>query len=341
MWHTRSKLGLAILLGALVGMLFAGLGRAQAQNAKELAKKHYSQGQEYFEDGRFAEAEAAFQRAYDASPHPIVLVSIAESRAGQGDFGGAVRAFERYLKDSPNASDRAKIEARINEIKAKPGKLAIRSSPVGASITIDGKTTTAITPTSVELEPGTHEIVLRLENHQDLSKKISVEFGSNEVVQFNLRPVEGETVGELESEIQDDTAVESEVEVDSEIETASSSDVPVGAFVAGGVGAAGLISGVVFGLLALDAQSEFDTNPTDDTADKGETYALVADISYGVAIAGAVTAVILWATHDGGSEESVEVEKDVEIEKDEDWAKVSVQPVLSPNYAGINTALSF
>ncbi len=334
MLHWRFTTFYALLVGLFAALVCLTPHSAAAQSAKEQAKLHYAKGQEYFDAGRFVEAEAAFQRAYDASPHPIVLLSIAESRVGQGNFEGAVSAFEQYLRDNPGATDKAKIEGRITEIKAKPGKLAIRSAPVGATVTIDGKSVAGVTPTTAELEPGVHELVLSLDGYQDMTKRIDVVYGSNEVVEFNLSPIEEDTVSDLESAIQDDT----DIEVEAETESGASSDLPVGALVAGGVGAAGLISGIVFGVLALDAESDFDANPTADTADKGEAYALVADISYGVAIAGAATAIILWVTHDS-SDESIEAEKDVEVE--DEWAQVSVSPVLSPNYAGINTALQF
>ena len=320
------------LISFFAGLLSIPSGVA-AQNAKEQAKKHYAQGQKFFDEGRFAEAEASFQRAHDVSPHPIVLLSIAESRVGQGNFVGAVTAFERYLKESPGAKDKAKIEARIREIKAKPGKLAIRSAPAGAKITVDGEPVTGTTPTSVELTPGLHEVVFSLDDHHSVTKRIDVAYGSNEVVKVDLRPIEPDTISDLEDSIQEDTEVEVE-------EESGSSGVPTGALVAGGVGAAGLISGVIFGLLALDAESEFEMTPTEDTADKGEAYALIADISYGVAIVGAATAIILWATADEDAE-SVEVEKEVDVETEDEWSELTVTPTVSPNYAGVHTSLTF
>lgn len=333
----RTCFGFGLLSLLALAAVNVAVSTAHAQSKKEQAKKHYADGQSYFDEGRFAEAEAAFQRAYDASPHPIVLLSIAESRLGQGAFAGAVRSFERYLKEEPKAKNRAELEAKIAEIKAKPGKLAIRSQPVGATVRIDDKPVPGVTPTSVEVAPGPHNITLELEGYQPSARRIDVEYGSNEVLQFDLRPVEGAKISDLEGELQDQ---DSDALASAE-DTDAGSDVPVGALVAGGVGAAGLISGVVFGLLALDAQSEFDENPTADTADRGETYALIADVSYGVAIAGAAAAVILWVTHDSTEEEAVETDPDAEFEEEDEWANVSVSPILSPNYAGLSTSLQF
>ena len=57
----------------------------------------------------------------------------------------------------------------------------------------------------------------------------------------------------------------------------------------------GLVTGTIFGFLALSEQSDFDAMPTADAADRGETFALIADLSFGVAIAAGVTAIVLYA----------------------------------------------
>jgi hypothetical protein len=84
-----------------------------------------------------------------------------------------------------------------------------------------------------------------------------------------------------------------------------SADPSVGVWVTAGIAAAGLVSGTVFGFLALSEQSNFDAEPTNDTADRGEAFALVADISFGVAAAMAITSVVLYIVErsSGGSDD--------------------------------------
>ncbi len=62
------------------------------------------------------------------------------------------------------------------------------------------------------------------------------------------------------------------------------------------VGAVGLVTGTVFGFLALSRQSDFDAAPSASIADEGEAFALAADIAFGVALAGGVAAIALYAT---------------------------------------------
>lgn len=68
---------------------------------------------------------------------------------------------------------------------------------------------------------------------------------------------------------------------------------PVLAWTVVGVGAASMGVGAVFGLLALDAKSDFDAGATSDKASTVETRALVADIALFGGAAVAVTGVIL------------------------------------------------
>ena len=57
-----------------------------------------------------------------------------------------------------------------------------------------------------------------------------------------------------------------------------------------------LVTGTVFGFLALSRQSDFDAMPTRAAADEGEAFALVADLSFGIAAAAGITAIVLYAT---------------------------------------------
>ena len=68
-----------------------------------------------------------------------------------------------------------------------------------------------------------------------------------------------------------------------------------------GAGAVGLVAGTVFGFMALSRQSDFDAAPSLAAADEGEAFALVADISFGVALAGGIAAIVLYATEGSGT----------------------------------------
>jgi hypothetical protein len=88
------------------------------------------------------------------------------------------------------------------------------------------------------------------------------------------------------------------------------------------VGAVGLVAGTVFGFMALSRQSDFDAAPSLSAADEGEAFALVADISFGVALAGGIAAIVLYATEGSSSTSS-------------DSTAFQLLPTLSPQGGGV------
>lgn len=70
--------------------------------------------------------------------------------------------------------------------------------------------------------------------------------------------------------------------------------VPTVTYVAYGAGAVGLVVGVLFGGLTLAKKGEFDANPTAEAADQGEAFSHVADVGFGLAIAGAAVGTVVW-----------------------------------------------
>jgi hypothetical protein len=72
----------------------------------------------------------------------------------------------------------------------------------------------------------------------------------------------------------------------------------VPAIVTGGLAIAAAGVGTVFGIIALGNKSDFDKNPTTQTADDGDTHALIADMAFGVALTFGVTSAVLFLTKD-------------------------------------------
>ena len=70
------------------------------------------------------------------------------------------------------------------------------------------------------------------------------------------------------------------------------------AYVTGGLAIVAAGVGTVFGIMALSDKSDFDKNPTTQTADNGDTHALIADMSFGVALTFGVTSAVLFLTRD-------------------------------------------
>jgi hypothetical protein len=251
------------------------------------ARSLYGQGEKLLKAGDLEAAEHAFVEAYQTMPNAVVLLKVAECRTKRGDFPGAVETLEKYLAERANAPDRASVEDRIAEMRRKPGTVTVNSTPAGAAIWVDGTDTGLVTPSDVELAPGEHRLALKLLPYKPTEQSVIVEFGSKKAVALTLAEPEPVAHQQIAGGSQATTA---------EAEPKGSRDLSPVFWVAVGVTAAGAAATTVFGIMALNKHSEFEKNPSNETADEGERAALIADISLGVAAAGAVTATVLFFT---------------------------------------------
>ena len=150
--------------------------------------------------------------------------------------------------------------------------------------------------TAVTVDPGMHQFRFELEGAEPIVKKIVIRQGQkNRDIDVSWAPKGAEPA--LDSPY-DAPADEQAVEPDTTAESAEPGPLRPYAFIAGGVGAAGLISFAVFGALGQsqksDLEEECSPNCTDDELAPVKTKFLIADISLGVGIAGVATGVVLF-----------------------------------------------
>ena len=80
---------------------------------RDRAIELYQASQESYAGGRFEEAAVYLEEAYRLDPAPILLYNLARARESAGDTELALEAYRRYLDETPEADDRAAVEARI------------------------------------------------------------------------------------------------------------------------------------------------------------------------------------------------------------------------------------
>lgn len=281
-------------LGVLVCVSILGATAvASAQGNTQRARQLYAEAQALFDSGQYAAAESSFRAAYAEVPNPVVLKAVASAQERQGNVSGALETLRQYLEEAPaDAPDRAEVEARVQELSSQPATAVISSTPPGAAIHVDGTDTGQTTPADVPLAAGEHTVELQMEGYEPATQTFEAQAATRVRLEMNLTQSaggEGEDVfGEAGGDGQGATAGGAEVD------GGGSGDPSVGVWVTAGLGAAGLISGTVFGFMALSEQSNFDETPSNETADRGETFALVADISFGFAAAMAITSIVLY-----------------------------------------------
>lgn len=317
----------SFLVGAAILLSIAASSPALAQDAEPTpeqitqAREAYAAAEVHYEAGRYSDAEASFWQAYNAVPNPVILVGLARSQARQGNYHGAKGAFERYLAARPDAPDREAIESEMAEYESHTGVLRVETTQPGAAISINGQDTGEVTPADIELLAGDHMVRVS-RTGQEIEQPIRVEETGTEV----LIPLGAEAVGV------DTPSGEAEVVnpdpfdlVEEEEEGGANTAV----WVTSGIAAAGLVTGTVLGFLALSEEDKFDDAPSEATADRGERLALFADVSFAVAGASALTALILFLTQDDGDDE----------DESEDMAIVA--PMVGPTVGGLSAQVGF
>ncbi|MBZ0120942.1 MAG: PEGA domain-containing protein [Sandaracinaceae bacterium] len=318
----RAALACAVAITLALGFTSA----ASAQGDRNRARQLYAEAQALFDSGNFSAAETSFRAAYAASPNPVVLRAIATCQERQGNIRGAVETLTHYLRDAPAAPDRAAVEAHLRELSSQPGTVRVGSVPPGAEIFLDGRDTGQRTPASVSVPAGPHTIELRLAGYASASQSFTAAAATTMSLNVPMTQAAGGADpfgGQGGGSTQPVTGGS----------TGGSADPSAEVWITAGLSAAALISGTVFGFLALSEQSNYDAMPSQEIADRGSAFALVADISFGVALAAAATSIILYIVErpSGDRRASLNGER----------LRVSVAPWAAPTGGGAGLQLQF
>jgi len=108
------RLGFVVVI-AVVLSLGAGVARAGGEDEKQ-ARALYERAEKSFNVGKFADALADYQAAYEAKPLPGFLFNIAQCYRNMGNYERARFFFRRYLSIEPKAPNRRKVEELIAEM---------------------------------------------------------------------------------------------------------------------------------------------------------------------------------------------------------------------------------
>jgi len=121
--------------------LLACAAPAAAQSstsADELARRHFESGAAYLQESDYDNALRAFEKSYELSKRPEILLNIATVHERRNDLQAAVNALEKYLAEKPNAEDAATVQNRITNLKKRidqEPKTAAEPAPAPAPAT--------------------------------------------------------------------------------------------------------------------------------------------------------------------------------------------------------------
>ncbi len=92
--------------------LAAAAGRAPSPDEQ----KAFADGLRLYEAGDARGAESAWKAGYAAGRDPAFLIRMGEAQEKAGAPKEALQSYERYLRESPDAADRADIDARVRRL---------------------------------------------------------------------------------------------------------------------------------------------------------------------------------------------------------------------------------
>lgn len=275
------------------------------------AKKLFAEGLAKMQAGDFEKGCPAIEASYKLDPRPGTLFTLAECEAKRGRLATAVARYDDYIALYAQFSDDQKKKQGDREKISRSQRDALGPEVPQLRLTLppDAPKGTVVTHNGTELDPGSMGMALRVDPGEH---RITAQAPGGPVTEVKV------TIGKGERKpIFLDVALPSSASKPSpqgpEADQGLSGQ-RIAAYVAGGVGLAGLVLGGVMGGLTIGRRSVIEANcgviPEDPTAcnrvglaaaSEAKTLGLVSTIGFGVGGAGAVAAVVLFLTEPKGA----------------------------------------
>ncbi|HVY26267.1 MAG TPA: tetratricopeptide repeat protein [Polyangiaceae bacterium] len=114
--RSGSPSGAALVASAL--WLFSATGHAQS-TSDDMARRHFDSGVAYLEESDYENALKAFQKAYELSKRPEILLNIATVHERQSDLPSAVASLKGYLEAAPQGEHVETVKLRIQNLEKR------------------------------------------------------------------------------------------------------------------------------------------------------------------------------------------------------------------------------
>lgn len=253
-------------------------GQAQADiNAR--ADDLFRKGRDEQDRGNCQKALEFFRESHALKPGRGTLLNMGLCEKKLGQIAKALMHFEELLPQLPSGDERRQIvRDALAEIKPKVPYLRIvlrADSPAGTVVTYDNaELAPTMIGTDIPVDPGKHAIVVEAPGLPNRKYDIVMEEGKRQTLQV-------------------EPGVPSESKPIEPEQASSSNPQKTVGFVLGGVGIAGILTGVVTGAMAASANGEATeacptrrgcSAETIETAERGKTLSVVNTITLAVGV---------------------------------------------------------
>ncbi|MFN0252218.1 MAG: tetratricopeptide repeat protein [Kofleriaceae bacterium] len=144
------------------------------------ADRHFKSGVELYKEQKYTEALAEFERAYEISPHPLVLYNIAVCHRELSRYQQAVKFYKRFISEGKGQVPNAKLttaQTELDGILARIARVTVTVSPDGATLLVDDQELGTLVEMPIVLPPGEHRLVARMAGRIDAVRVIRVASG--------------------------------------------------------------------------------------------------------------------------------------------------------------------
>ncbi len=299
------SLSLALSLGT--GLCFAQGASLDAATAaqKKAAQKAFLKGAKAAGKGKHEEALTGFKASYDAVASPNSHLMYARELVALERYVEAYQEFEKIIPEAEAAASIDKkyqqaadaARADMTELEAKIALVTVTGAGEGDIIRVQGQEVAKERwGQPVAVMPGSVKVELVKSSGEETSKEVDAAAGAS--VDVDMTP---ETAAPPTETPKEETAVSTD---------SSKWDKRTWAYVAGGVGVAGIVTFGVFGALANSKHSKLEDEcgsgacpgSLEGDRDTGQTYQTVANVGLVVGIVGLGAGTALYLMSDEKSE---------------------------------------
>lgn len=318
----------SLALALASGMLAASAASAQSSSAANVdpatiaaARSLAVEGVKLAQDGRCDEAIDELERAEQLFHGPIVLAQLGQCYVQVGRLVEGSEALRAVLREplADDASDTLKrahsaARATLETTKDKIATLTIRvhvDEGVEAQVSIDGKAVPpALLGVARPTDPGEHRLEASAPGYRAAQRTVTLEPGATETLDVALeidpnaaraKALSAEAAAESAA-AQAATAAPAEPVNESANRDASATSSRWPAYIAWGIGAIALGTGVGFGLVAIDQKNALEEACPDQKCphsqsaklEAAQTNGVISTVSYAVAAGAAITGGVLF-----------------------------------------------
>lgn len=311
------------LLSLLAG--WVALPRTAAAQGRDpsAADALFQQARDALARGDGATACARFAESQRLDPAPGTLLNVAKCEEKEGKLATSLAHLTEALETLPKDDFRIRYaRAQLAALKPRVPTITVRlaSGGAGARVTRDDiELREGSFGAALPVDPGPHVFVVRMEGHEDTREPITLVEGQQAIVTLAVgkpKPAAARTAA---------------IAIDTTDGSGSTRSMAIASFTVAG---AGLVTGVVTGLMFADAASTYrahcDGTGCDDeglaAASRGKTLNVVSPLAFGVAALGAGAGVYFWLKAKPSAARQ---------------GKLTVDPQISPHVAGLTLTGGF